>query len=71
MAKRRCNHEGTIYQRGDGKWRAQVTLDGRRLSFSAKTRRECLEWLKKTNGQIDDGMTYASTKVTFEEFITG
>ena len=71
MAKRRCNHEGTIFQRGDGKWRAQVTLDGRRLSFSAKTRRECLEWLKKTNGLIDDGMTYASTKVTFEEFVTG
>ena len=71
MAKRRCNREGAIYQRGDGKWRAQVTLDGRRLSFSAKTRRECLEWFKKTNGLIDDGMTYASTKVTFEEFITG
>lgn len=62
MAKRRCNHELAIYQRGDGRWRAQVTLDGRRLSFSAKTRRECLEGLKKTNGQIDDGMTYATPK---------
>jgi hypothetical protein len=45
MAKRRSNHEGSIYQRENGKWRAQVTLDGRRLNFSAKTQRECQEWL--------------------------
>lgn len=70
MAKRRSNHEGSIYQRENGKWRAQVTLDGRRLNFSAKTQRECQEWLKKTIGRIDDGMTYASTKTTLEEYMS-
>ncbi len=70
MAKRRSNHEGTIYQRKNGKWRAQVTLDGRRLHFSARTQRECQEWLKKTIGRIDDGMTYASTKTTLEEYMS-
>ena len=71
MAKRRSNHEGTIYQRKNGTWRAQVTLDGRRLHFSARTQRECQEWIKKTIGRIDNGMTYASTKTTLEEYMSG
>ena len=70
MAKRiRGKNEGSIFQRENGRWRAQVTLDGRRVSHSAKTRCECHEWLKKTLGQIDDGMTFASTKMSFGEFI--
>ena len=61
MARKRGNSEGSIYQREDGNWRAQICLEGRRLSFTAKTRRECHEWLKKTIGQIDHGLNYAST----------
>jgi integrase len=70
MAKRRSNQEGTIYQRENGTWRAQVTLDGQRLNFRARTQRECQGWLKKTIGRIDDGMTYASTKTTLEEYMS-
>jgi len=70
MAKKRGNNEGSMVQLPSGSWRAQVTLNGRRLSFTARTRRECQEWLKKTIGQIDDGMTYASTRITLEEFLT-
>lgn len=49
----------------NGTWRAQVTLQGKRLNFNAKTHKECQEWLKKTIGQIDDGMTYDTTRITF------
>ena len=70
MAKRRSNHEGTIYQRENGTWRAQVTLDGHRLSFTGRTQRECQGWLKMTIGRIDDGMTFASTQTTLEEYMT-
>jgi integrase len=69
MAKRRGNHEGSIYQRDNGTWRAQVSLDGERLSFTADTRRECHQWIRKTLGHIDAGMTFDSTKVTLEEFM--
>ena len=69
MTKRRGNHEGSIYQRKDGNWRAQITLEGNRLSFSAKTRRECQNWIKNTVNQIDEGLTYSNTKVTLEEYL--
>ncbi|MHA2064064.1 MAG: tyrosine-type recombinase/integrase [Candidatus Thorarchaeota archaeon] len=70
MAKRRGNNEGTTYRLEDGSWRSQITLEGRRLSKSAKTRRECEEWRKKKIRQIDKGLTYISTKMTLSEYMT-
>ena len=70
MAKKRGNNEGSIYQRANGTWRAQIALDGRRLSYTGKTRKDCQEWLKKTIGQIDDGMTFASTQIGLDEFLS-
>lgn len=67
MARKiRGRNEGSIYKRKNGSWRAQITLDGHRVSHSAKTRTECHQWLKKILRQIDDGMTFASTKLTFQ-----
>jgi integrase len=71
MAKKRGNNEGSISRRKNGSWRGQVVLQGRRLSFSADTRREAQEWLKKTISQIDGGMTFASTKISVEEYLIG
>jgi integrase len=69
MARRRGNSEGCIYQRKDGKWRVQLRLQGQRLSFSGKSRRECQEWLKKTIGLIDNGLNYVSTTITVSEYM--
>jgi integrase len=69
MAKIRGKNEGSIHQRNNGTWRAQVSLGGQRLSHTAKTRRERQEWLKKTIGQIDHGMTFTSTTVTLGEYM--
>ncbi len=71
MAKKRGNNEGSIHRRSNGTWRTQITLNGRRISFTADTRRECHEWLKKTSRQIDVGLTYASTRITLGEFLSG
>jgi integrase len=70
MAKMRGKNEGSIHQREDGTWRAQVSLEGRRMSFSAPTRRECQAWLKKTIDQIDDGMSFASTTTALGDFMS-
>jgi integrase len=69
MAKIRGRNEGTIYQRSSGKWRAQVSLNGNRLSHTANSRRECAAWLKETFERIDEGMTYASSQVPLKEFL--
>jgi hypothetical protein len=37
MAIRRGNNEGSIYHRIDGRWCAQVSLDGRRLTKYGKS----------------------------------
>ena len=38
MAKKKGNNEGTITKLPSGSYRAQVTLEGQRLSFTSKTR---------------------------------
>ena len=70
MARKRGNSEGSIYQREDGNWRAQVCLDGQRLSFTAKSRGECKEWLKKTIRQIDGGLTISGAQTTLGIYLS-
>lgn len=69
MAKKRSHNEGSIYKRRDGYWRAQVTIDGQRLSFTAKTQKECRDWVRATLNEIDDGLSYNATKITVESFL--
>lgn len=69
MAKKRGNREGSIFHKSNGTWRAQVTLEGRRLSFTSDTRKGCQDWLKKTLGQIDGGLKFDATKITVAEYL--
>ena len=71
MAKKRGNNEGSIFRKKNGSWRAQVSLDGRRPSFTAKTKKECQNWIKKMIGKIDDGLTFDTTQITLEEYLLG
>jgi hypothetical protein len=66
MAKRRGNNEGTIYQRKDGLWCAQISLNGRRLTKYGKSQTECRPWIKQMLARIDQGLTYDSTQVTLD-----
>lgn len=69
MAKKRSNSEGSIFKKPNGKWRAQVSLDGKRLSFTAATKRECVDWIRDTQHQIDQGLTIKGTEITLNEFL--
>jgi integrase len=69
MAKRRGNKEGTIYKRKDGRWCAQVSLDGRRLTKYGKTQGEVREWLKEIQAQIDSGLTINGARATMEDYL--
>lgn len=68
MNKRRGNNEGSIYQRPNGRWCAQVSIGGRRLTHYAATQRECREWLKETIAQVDDGLTLAGARATLASY---
>jgi hypothetical protein len=50
----------------------KFAIEGRRLSHTGKTK----DWnakngSKRRSGQIDDGMTFASTQITLEEYLFG
>jgi len=67
--KRRGNREGSIYQRSNGRWRAQIYLDGERLSFTGESRRDAQRWLREICNEIERGLTLDGAKITFEEFL--
>jgi len=71
MAKRRGNHEGSIYPRKNGAWRAQVSIAGKRLSFTGTSHKECREWIQLTSKQIQSGLTYECTQLSLAEFAEG
>lgn len=76
MAKRRGSGEGSIYQRKDGRWCAQVSLgyrDGkphRKLLYS-RTRLEVSDALKKTLRDQQLGIAPTSDRQTLDKFLTG
>jgi integrase len=69
MAKRRGNHEGSISERPNGRWLAQVRLDGNRISKSFETQRDCRAWIKQMQAQIDSGLSWGATKLTLGEYL--
>jgi len=71
MAKRRGNHEGTIFKRENGTWRAQMSVDGQRLSYTGKTQQECHEWVKQTHRKIDAGQALPGALKPLDEFLSG
>jgi integrase len=66
---RRGRNEGTIFRKANGSWRAQVSIEGKRLSYTAWSRAECLDWLRRTQTQIDDGLTFQSRNLTLGEYL--
>src|SRR4030043_2006614 len=71
MAKKRSSGEGTISQLPSGSWRAQVSLKGRRLSYTAKSQQAARDWIKKIQAQIDQGLTYDDERTTLGKFMEG
>jgi len=69
MSRRRGNNEGSIYQRKDGLWCGQVSLEGRRLTKYGKSQKEVRQWIKEMLAKIDGGLTYEGTEITLERFV--
>lgn len=68
MTKRRGNKEGTIYKR-NGKWRAQATLEGHRVSYTGNSRAEVQDWLRNLSNQKETGLTIRGMRLTLGEFL--
>ena len=69
MTRKRGNNEGSIYKRKNGAWCAQVSIDGKRLTRTFNTQKECQVWIRKTIGRIDNGLTYKKANITLKEYM--
>ena len=67
--KIRGKNEGSLFQRKNGSWRAQISIDGKRISFSANTKTECQRWLRKMQLQMDQGWNYDSSRLLLEDYL--
>jgi hypothetical protein len=70
MTTRRGNGEGTIKQRSDGRWEAQLSLpSGKRKSVYGKTKKEVRDKLKDVQKRLDDGVDLGAPSQTLEAFL--
>jgi len=69
MAKKRGNHEGSIHKRSNNTWRAQISLQGRRISITTKTKSEAMAWLRKMQEEVENGLSFESTQLTLKRFM--
>ncbi len=69
MASKRGNNEGSIFKRKDGRWCAQVSLNGRRITKYGKTQKECRDWVNATLDKIDHGLTFDGAQVSLQQYM--
>jgi integrase len=68
--KRRGHHEGTGYQRADGRWEWKVSLeDGSRKSFYAPTQRQAREKANAWLRELEDGLDPTAATLSVSEFL--
>ncbi len=65
----RGKNEGSIFRKPKGSWVAQVSVLGKRISHSAKSRAECQAWIRQTLDQIDQGMTFETRHLRLSEYL--
>ena len=70
MADRRCNGEGSIFKRRDGRWAATVSLgDGRRKTYYGKTRQLVSQKLAKALVEVQQGLPVIPEKELVSSYL--
>jgi integrase len=68
--KRRGDHEGTIYQRADGRWEARVTVGfGARRSFYGASRQEVVQKLREAQQAVESGLPLGDGRQMTAQFL--
>jgi len=69
MAKRRGNHEGSISRRPNGKWQAQISLQGKRLGKTFASKEGCRKWIIEMARQSERGLSYNATQLCLKDYL--
>ena len=72
MAKNhRGRNEGSIFQRPNKKWRAQIYHQGQRISKNTETKAEALEWIRTMQSELDKGYDFKGSTTTLKDYLPG
>jgi len=69
-APRRVMGHGTVYLRPDGRWSAQVAVEGRRRTVYGRTQVECVAKLHKLQQQVGAGLPAVDQRATVGAYLT-
>jgi integrase len=69
MTKRKSRVESTLYKCADGMWCAQSVVEGLQLTHYAKTKSECVSWLKQIRVAGDGRPSPSAVSSTLGEYL--
>jgi len=69
VARRRPNHDGSIFRRKDGRWCAYVSMSGRRVYHYGHSQRECLDGLAEQRPESGVGLSPDARRITVAEYL--
>ncbi|MBN1536200.1 MAG: site-specific integrase [Anaerolineales bacterium] len=67
--KNRGRNEGSLHQRPNGTWRAQLSVNGKRVSKGFKNKADAQSWLRDFQVKIFQGLDYKGSLITLEEYL--
>ena len=67
--RRRSNNEGCIYQRADGRWIVQITLQGKLRQFYFRSNEAAVEHLKELHRQQVVGKNISASDEPFGVYL--
>jgi integrase len=68
--KIRGRNEGSLSKRPNGKWRAQISIMGKRISYGSQKKEECQTWLHKMQTKVSEGQNFDGSRQTVSEFMS-
>lgn len=68
MGRTAGSGRGSVYKRGD-KWRGQIMINGRRLSYTAEKKKDVLDWIANVRSDAMFGFTPPDVEYTVEEWM--
>ena len=70
MAKRiRGRNEGSVFKLSSGRWRAQMSIDEKRISASFMTKDEALKWIRDQQVKLDKGFDFQGSKIILKDYL--
>lgn len=67
--KRRSRGEGTIFQRSNGRWRAQISINGHRFSKSFIDKADAHKWQFQMQNKVAMGQDIQGGRISLEKFL--